>query len=70
MRFVIAGSIVLLLAGAAAAKTHRPAQPTPERQNPECQMRVQQCISLCVRQNPLNVCRRYCPPDLVCRLWF
>lgn len=66
MRIAIIALIAALLSSAACAQ---PAQPNSgNRSNAQCQVKVNKCISLCLRQNPLNVCRRFCRRDLVCQL--
>jgi len=67
MRHAIVGAIVLLLSAGAtadAAPYSRQASDSARR----CQAKVDKCIALCLRQNPLNVCRSYCKRELVCNL--
>jgi hypothetical protein len=60
MRYALIGLTALLLSGAVKAEDHD----SPRR----CKAKVDRCIALCLRQNPLNVCRTYCKREFVCKL--
>jgi hypothetical protein len=66
MRYAIVGPILLLLSTGAAV--HAPHGTQASDSARRCQAKVDKCIALCVRQNPLNVCRSYCRRELVCSL--
>jgi len=60
MRYALIGLAVLALSGFAGAEETGSAR--------RCKAKVDRCIALCLRQNPLNVCRTYCKRELVCRM--
>jgi hypothetical protein len=66
MRIAMIALISALLSSAVSAEPGRSS--SGNRSNAQCQVKVNKCISLCLRQNPLNVCRRFCRRDLVCQL--
>jgi hypothetical protein len=50
-----------LAAGAAAAQTA-----ARNHEDKACKIKVEKCISQCVRYNPKSVCTRHCRPELLC----
>jgi hypothetical protein len=64
MRLAMITFTAALLASGVSAQPAKPGGGLDK----QCQPKVDRCMSLCLRHNPRNVCRRYCKPDLICKL--